>query len=101
MLSRLTKRIHDGPLVSVIIPSYNAEDTVRECIESVLNQEYGNLECLVIDDGSTDRTWELLNGLAKDARVRLLCHDGHRNKGVAATTKSGNKCITRPIPSIS
>ena len=46
----------DKPLVSVIMSAYNHEDYVEEAIESVLSQTYDNIEFLVADDGSTDRT---------------------------------------------
>jgi glycosyltransferase involved in cell wall biosynthesis len=85
----LTKVGHQEPLVSVIIPCYNSEDTIQECVESILTQEYRNLECLIIDDGSKDGTWTLLLEQAKDKRVRLLCHEGHSNRGVAATRNLG------------
>jgi glycosyltransferase involved in cell wall biosynthesis len=47
-------------LVSVIIPAYNAERTIAETLDSVLSQSYGNVEVLVVDDGSTDRTAEIV-----------------------------------------
>ena len=45
-----------NPLISIIIPAYNSEDYITECIESALNQTYNNIEIIVIDDGSTDKT---------------------------------------------
>lgn len=71
-----------GPLVSVIMPAFNAQAFVREALESVQAQTYGNLEILVVDDGSTDDTVRIVSTVAKtDARFRLL-HQAHA--GVAA-----------------
>lgn len=47
-------------LVSVIIPAYNSEKTIKETIESVLNQTFHNLELIVINDGSQDSTLEII-----------------------------------------
>jgi O-antigen/teichoic acid export membrane protein/glycosyltransferase involved in cell wall biosynthesis len=71
----------DGPLVSVIIPACNAAATVATSVESVLAQTYGNLEILVVDDGSQDGTAEVVRSLAgRDERVVLLQQP---NRGVA------------------
>ena len=59
------------PLVSVILPSYNHVDFVREAIESVLNQSFQNLELIVVDDGSTDGTPEQIEKI-KDHRIQLI-----------------------------
>ncbi|MBE9178463.1 glycosyltransferase family 2 protein [Oculatella sp. LEGE 06141] len=75
------------PLVSVIIPAYNAEPFLERTLESVLSQTYNHLEVLVIDDGSTDRTVELVQSVAqRDRRVRLLQQP---NSGVAIARNSG------------
>lgn len=77
----------DIPLVSVIIPAYNAEGFIEETLNSVLSQTYKNIEVLVIDDGSQDRTAELVKLIAaKDLRVRLL---QQANAGVSAARNLG------------
>ena len=56
------------PLISVIIPVYNGENYLREAIESVLAQTYKNYEILVIDDGSTDNTWNIIQSYGNKVR---------------------------------
>jgi glycosyltransferase involved in cell wall biosynthesis len=68
-----TKGISSQPLVSVIIPAYNAEKFIVRTLESVLSQTYKNIEVLVINDGSTDRTVEIVESFAqKESRMRIL-----------------------------
>lgn len=63
-------------LVSVIIPVYNVENYIRESIKSIQNQTYKNLEIIVIDDGSTDNTFKILQELAKnDNRIKLYYNE--------------------------
>ncbi|HEY9857935.1 MAG TPA: glycosyltransferase family A protein [Candidatus Obscuribacterales bacterium] len=70
------------PLVSVIIPAYNAEPYIRQTLESVLVQTYQNIEVLVVDDGSQDRTAEIVESFVQeDRRVHLF---RQVNAGVAA-----------------
>ena len=70
--------------VSVIIGVYNSEKYIEETIRSVLNQTYKNFELIVIDDGSTDKSFEIVAKLAeKDKRIKFLKND--RNLGVSAT----------------
>lgn len=60
----------EKPLVSVIIPVYNTQDYLKACIESVQNQTYPNLEILLVDDGSTDRSGALCEEYAaQDERI--------------------------------
>ena len=71
----------DLPLVSAIIPAYNAEQFIARTLSSVIEQTYKNLEILVVDDGSKDRTAEIVEQFAtKDSRVTLL---RQQNSGVA------------------
>lgn len=48
------------PLISIIVPVYNVEDYIEECLESLVKQTYKNLEIILIDDGSTDNSGEIL-----------------------------------------
>lgn len=63
----------NSPLVSVIIPCYNAEKYVEEAVRSIMNQSYKNLEIIVTDDCSTDNTLQLLKNLAnEDNRIKII-----------------------------
>lgn len=78
----------ERPLVSVIMPAYNAEKYIEEAIRSVLSQTYTNWKLLILDDGSTDRTAELAERFANaDTRIRLLRNP--QNMGVAQTRNRG------------
>jgi glycosyltransferase involved in cell wall biosynthesis len=76
---RVALRPVESGLVSVIIPTYNRARLVRGAVESVLAQDYRQLEVLVVDDGSTDETRQLIEGM--DPRVRYI---PQANAGVAA-----------------
>ncbi|MGA1797129.1 MAG: glycosyltransferase [bacterium] len=78
--SRLTM-----PSVSVIIPTYNRAWALKDAVESVLNQTYGDIEIIVVDDGSTDRTRECMEGFT-DPRVRCLYKE---NGGAASALNLG------------
>ncbi|OUP38143.1 glycosyltransferase family 2 protein [Olsenella sp. An188] len=75
----------DEKLVSVIIPTYNRANTISESIQSVLAQTYRNLEILVIDDGSTDNTCEVVKSI-RDSRVRYERQD---NAGACSARNAG------------
>lgn len=70
------------PLVSVVIPAFNAERYIRKTLDSVIQQTYKNLEIIVVDDGSSDRTADIVSTYQKqDSRLLLLQQP---NSGVAA-----------------
>lgn len=75
------------PLVSVIIPVYNAAPYLRQCIDSVANQTYRNLEILLIDDGSTDESPAICDAYADaDAGIKVV---HKKNEGLVRARKTG------------
>ena len=75
------------PLISVIVPVYNAESTLIRCVDSILAQTFTDFELLLIDDGSKDRSGEICDGYAaKDSRVKVF----HKpNGGVSSARNLG------------
>ena len=80
----------DEPCVSVVIPAYNEERYLKECLDSVISQTYRNLEIICVDDGSTDKTPEILADYASaDKRIRVIRQENSglsvsRNRGIEA-----------------
>lgn len=78
-----------NPLISIIIPCYNQDEFIEETLLSVFNQEYIIWECLLIDDGSTDKTAEIIKKwIEKDNR---FCYYKKENKGVSEARNFGLK----------
>lgn len=75
-------------LVSVIIPTYNRAHMIKRSAESVLNQSYSNLELIIVDDGSTDNTEEIVKSI-NDNRVRYI---KQHNQGACAARNNGINC---------
>lgn len=75
-------------LVSVIIPAYNREGTIKKAIDSVLCQTYRFIELIVVDDCSTDRTREVVKSI-KDDRIQLICCE--KNSGACVARNIGVK----------
>ena len=79
--------ISKNPLVSVIVPIYNAEKSIGKCIESILKQSLENIELILINDGSNDLSGSICDKYAlKDNRI-IVIHKN--NEGVAATRMIG------------
>lgn len=75
------------PMVSIIVPVYNAEKTIDRCVSSILSQTYRDFELLLMDDGSTDDSGRICDTFAeKDMRVRVVHKD---NSGVSDTRNQG------------
>ena len=86
-MNRITTshRDNESPLVSVIIPAYNADQFIAQAIQSVVDQTYWPYEIIVVDDGSTDKTREILKGLGD--KIRCLYQENYgpssaRNAGI-------------------
>src|SRR5690606_37985604 len=78
------------PLVSIIIPTYNRAHLIGETLDSVLAQTYTNWECIILDDGSTDNTTEVVQGyLDKDPRFQYHHRPADRPKGANACRNYG------------
>lgn len=73
-------------LVSIILPVYNAENYIKDCLESILTQSYRNLEIIAINDGSSDRSVDIIQSF-NDERIRLHNNDG--NKGLVFSLNKG------------
>lgn len=76
-------------VISVVVPVYNAQQNLRRCVGSILAQSYRNLEVILVDDGSTDKSGDLCDSYAKqDARVKVLHKE---NGGVSQARNAGIK----------
>src|SRR5690606_1682010 len=79
----------ENPFFSFIIPVYNVERYLPECIESILNQSFKCYEIILVNDGSTDKSLEICDYFQrKDARVKIL---NKENEGLAETRNKGIK----------
>lgn len=75
------------PIVSVIVPMYNVESYISECIESIVVQTYDSLDIILVDDGSPDLSWKIAQDFGnRDARVRLIRQN---NAGVSVARNVG------------
>lgn len=88
----LKRKSMTNKMVSIIIPVYNAEKTLQRCVDSVLNQTYTNLQLILINDGSHDRSLEICNSYQKqDHRVIVI---NKENGGASSARNEGLKNAT-------
>ena len=77
----------ESPKVGVFIASYNHAQFLPECLDSILAQTYQNFEIVIVDDGSTDKSHEILTDYQRcfPEKIYYFWHSGHRNKGISAS----------------
>lgn len=73
--------------LTIIVPLYNQEKYIKQCIESIMNQSYKNIDILIVDDGSTDSSYDICDKLAKqDNRISII---RQKNKGLSRAREAG------------
>ena len=84
------------PLVSVFMKSYNHDRFISEAIESVLRQDFEDLELIIVDDGSTDASRQIIESYERqDHRIRSIFHE--RNLGITKVVNDGIDAATRKV----
>lgn len=87
--------MNENPRISVLMPAYNTEKYIAEAIESILNQTFQDFEFIIIDDGSTDETWQTIQRYAaKDLRIKTWQHE--KNEGISITRNDLVAAATAP-----
>ena len=76
-----------NPLISIVIPVFNAEKYIKQCIDSVLAQTYDNYEIIIVNDGSTDKTGELIDYYSK--KYNRIHYYLKQNGGVSSARNYG------------
>lgn len=81
-----------NPDISIIVPVYNVEKYLPQCLESLINQTYANIEIICVNDGSTDNSLEILDKYAKrDSRIIVI---NQKNSGVSVARNAALKIIS-------
>ena len=80
------------PLVSILIPNYNYARYLPECLDSVLNQTYNNIECIISDNASTDNSWEIIENYKEKFEKRGYIFKTFRNEKNMGSSFNSNQC---------
>ena len=92
----MTTKKPEQPLITVVIPCYNVERYLDQCVASVCTQSYANLEIFLVDDGSTDSTPAMCDAWgARDERIRVLHKE---NGGLSDARNAACLLYTSPSP---
>lgn len=79
--------MENEPLISIVVPVYNVESYLVNCVSSIIEQTYKNLEIILVDDGSTDKSKKICDDLAKkDKRIKVIHKD---NGGLSSARNAG------------
>lgn len=77
------------PLISIVVPVYNVEKYLKECLDSICSQTYNNFELILVNDGSTDNSYEICKTFVeKDSRIKVI---QQKNSGLVVACKNGIK----------
>lgn len=83
--------MNEQPLISIIVPVYNVEQYLAQCLDSILNQTYTNIEVICVNDGSQDRSQDILKHYAEiDNRIKIITQE---NQGLSAARNTGFKYV--------
>lgn len=83
----MNKKVNNKPLISIVIPVYNGENYIEECINSITNQDYKNIEIIIVNDGSKDNSKNIAEKLRrKDKRIIIIDQE---NAGVSTARNNG------------
>ena len=90
-LDSLLNEVKSSKKITVVMPVYNSEAYLKDAIDSVINQSYGNYELICVNDGSTDGSVKILEGYENHPKIRVISHTNHgvaysRNVGIEAST---------------
>ena len=76
----------ENELISIVVPIYNVENYLRQCLDSISEQTYKNFECILINDGSTDNSKQIAEEYLTDSRFKLI---NQSNKGLSGARNTG------------